>query len=309
MEEIETQGVSPLRLAFRVAYLGARFMGSQLQPHLRTVEGEFIAACTRLDLFSDWRQAAFISSGRTDRGVHARGQVVAFTTISPDRAISALNYQLPPDLWCTGYSPVPPDFHPRYDALWRTYRYYFREEGLDINSMKEGATFFTGLHNFSGFAKIGDKNPERRVLSASVFKEGGMIFLEVTAESFLWHMVRSMAASLRDVGTGASDTTLIRDRLEGTYTGGLRPAPPDGLILWEVGYNLSFNPMPVEERRSIKIRDWYGHYRVMSKICSIFDNPAHKTVHEPDVPDTARSHEAVRGRLNMPGPEIRGKND
>ena len=81
----------------------------------------------RLKLFSDWRAAGFLSAGRTDRGVHARGQVIAFSTEFPDRAIKALNIQLPPDIWCTAYSEVLPAFHPRYDARSRTYRYYFSE--------------------------------------------------------------------------------------------------------------------------------------------------------------------------------------
>jgi tRNA pseudouridine38-40 synthase len=94
---------APMRLAFRVSYLGNRFFGSQMQIGCRTVEGEFVAACQHLGVFSDWREAGFLFSGRTDRGVHALGQVVAFTTDVPDRAIMILNLTLPPDCWCTGY--------------------------------------------------------------------------------------------------------------------------------------------------------------------------------------------------------------
>ena len=95
-----------VRLAFRVSYLGSRFYGSQMQASDRTVEGEFIETCRRLSLFEDWRSAGFQSAGRTDRGVHARGQVIAFSTDAPDRAISTINLQLPPDLWCTAYARV-----------------------------------------------------------------------------------------------------------------------------------------------------------------------------------------------------------
>ena len=110
MEEDKTDHparAAPVRLAFRVSYLGSRFFGSQMQASSRTVEGEFIAACQRLSLFEDWRQAGFQSAGRTDRGVHARGQVIAFTTDAPDRAIGTINLQLPPDLWCSAYAEVP----------------------------------------------------------------------------------------------------------------------------------------------------------------------------------------------------------
>ena len=98
-----------------------------MQAQNRTVEGEFIATCQRLSLFEDWRKAGFVSAGRTDRGVHARGQVIAFTTDAPDRAIATINLQLPPDLWCSAYAVVPEQFHPRYDAKSRTYRYFFSE--------------------------------------------------------------------------------------------------------------------------------------------------------------------------------------
>jgi tRNA pseudouridine38-40 synthase len=277
MEETEKKGISPLRLAFRVAYLGDRFRGSQLQPQARTVEGEFIAACVRLELFSDWRAAGFLSSGRTDRGVHSLGLVIAFTTTLPDRAITALNYQLPPDLWCTGFAVVSPDFHPRYDARWRTYRYYFREEGLDTSAMMQGAALFTGVHDFSGFARVTDKNPVRRIFSASICSEEGITYLEVTAESFLWHMVRCMAASLREIGTGSSDIAMVRDRLNGIYSRGLHPAPPDGLVLWDTGFDIWFNPMPAEERRKQKIREWHGYHRVMSRICNIFNTGVPET--------------------------------
>ncbi|MCG7854592.1 MAG: tRNA pseudouridine(38-40) synthase TruA, partial [Methanoregulaceae archaeon] len=77
-----------MRLAFRTAYLGDRFYGSQVQAEERTVEGEFIAACQRMELFTDPRDARFLAAGRTDRGVHAKSQVYAFTTLFPERAIA-----------------------------------------------------------------------------------------------------------------------------------------------------------------------------------------------------------------------------
>ena len=93
-----------MRLAFRVAYFGTDFYGSQVQPGLRTVEGDMAQACIRLGLFDDWRDAKLAFSGRTDRGVHARGQVCAFTTTQPDRAVAKLNAVLPNDCWCRGWA-------------------------------------------------------------------------------------------------------------------------------------------------------------------------------------------------------------
>lgn len=273
MEETETPGIPQVKLAFRVAYRGDNFNGSQMQPGLRTVEGEFIAACIRLGLFQDWREARFAASGRTDRGVHATGQVFSFMTEVPDRAVSALNYQLPPDCWCTGYAVVEPCFHPRYDAKFRTYRYFFREQHLDAPRMVSAALLFQGNHDFSGFARVDNKNPERKVLAASIGRDNGVLFLEITAESFLWHMVRCIASALRDIGAGISDMPTIAKRLEGDYQDGIPPAPPEGLVLWNVSYDTPFMMLPNEERRLDTIREWEGYHRVMATICRIFSGP------------------------------------
>lgn len=273
MEETETQGIPQVKLAFRVAYCGDNFTGSQMQPGLRTVEGEFISACIRLGLFQDWREAHFVASGRTDRGVHATGQVFSFLTRTPDRAIAALNYQLPPDCWCTGFALARPGFHPRYDAKFRTYRYFFREQDLDEVRMGEAASLFQGVHDFSGFARVTDKNPERNVLMASIGRDDGILYLEIIAESFLWHMVRCIATVLRDVGIGTCDMAGIAERLEGHYSGGIHPAPPEGLVLWEVAYDMSFMPLFQEERRVGTIRERQGYHRVMATIYRIFSEP------------------------------------
>lgn len=259
-------------MVFRVSYYGDHFAGSQMQTGLRTVEGEFIAACVRLGLFEDWRLAHFAASGRTDRGVHARGQVFSFLTWAPERAITALNYQLPPDCWCTAYTVGRPGFHPRYDAMFRTYRYFFREESLDFQRMDAAVSLFPGVHDFSGFARVENKNPERRVISASIGKENGVFYLEITAESFLWHMVRCIASVLRDTGRGTMEIKDIADRLEGHYSTGIHPAPPDGLVLWYVGYDFSFTPLGQDDRRSVKVRDREGYHRVMATICHFFSD-------------------------------------
>jgi tRNA pseudouridine38-40 synthase len=163
-----------------------------------------------------------------------------------------------------------PAFHPRYDAKFRTYRYFFREQDLDVSRMGTAATLFQGVHDFSGFARVDNKNPRRKVLAASIGRDDGIVYLEITAESFLWHMVRCIATALRDVGMGTCEVAGILGRLEGNYSGGIHPAPPEGLVLWEVVYKLGFTPLPHEERRLGKIREWQGYHRVMTRICRIF---------------------------------------
>jgi tRNA pseudouridine38-40 synthase len=267
MEETETENTAQVRLAFRVAYLGDRYFGSQMQAKERTVEGEFVASCVRLGLFSDYRDAGFLAAGRTDRGVHARGQVYALTTRLPARAIGFLNWQLPRDCWVSGYAEVPHEFHPRYDAKNRTYRYFFGDGDLDIEAMDRGADCFVGEHDFSPFARVKDKNPYRTVLDAQVFQEGEFCVLEVTAESFLWHMVRYMASALLLIGKGDWDESAIDECLAGGGTRSIGPAPPDYLVLWDVDCGISFVPIPDIGRSMEYVWDLHTHHTVMAQIC------------------------------------------
>jgi len=272
MEEDKTDNPprpAAVRLAFRVSYLGSRFYGSQMQAQSRTVEGEFIAACQRLSLFSDWRQAGFQSAGRTDRGVHARGQVIAFSTDAPDRATATINLQLPPDLWCSAYAPVPAEFHPRYDARSRTYRYYFSEIPNYVDGMQKACLHFLGPHDFSNFARVKDKNPRRNILGTRIAEEDGFLYFEVTAESFLWHQVRCMAAALLQVGSGEIGADSIRQYLQGEIERPISPAPAEGLVLWDTDCGLSWDPLPDRERSSIFMDHLRRHHALMEKVCRV----------------------------------------
>jgi len=260
---------APVRLAFRVSYHGSSFFGSQMQASGRTVEGEFIAACQRLSLFEDWRKANVQFAGRTDRGVHAIGQVAALSTDSPERAIRTINTQLPPDCWCTGYAVVPPAFHPRYDAGKRTYRYYFAELPAGIETMDRAAIKFVGNHNFTNFARIEGRNPYRTVLAARVAREDGFAYLEVTAESFLWHQVRCMATALLRVGNGEALESSIDDLLTAEAVRPLQPAPAEGLILWDTDCGVRWIPVPAGERSSRFLKELVRHHTLMAKIGNV----------------------------------------
>jgi tRNA pseudouridine38-40 synthase len=238
-----------------------------MQVSCRTVEGEFVAACQKLSLFDDWREAGFLFAGRTDRGVHATGQVAAFTTHTPERAIQTLNTRLPPDCWCTGYAEVPPQFHPRFDARSRTYRYYFAEHPRDTESMKTAATAFLGTHNFSGFARVEDRNPLRTILHIAVNEKDGFVCLEVTAESFLWHQVRNMAAALFLVGNGDADTDSIARLLTASSEKPLQPAPAEGLILHDTDCGITWTALPPHERSAGFVHDLSRHHALMEHVC------------------------------------------
>jgi tRNA pseudouridine38-40 synthase len=260
-----------MRLAFRLAYLGDGFFGSQVQADRRTVEGEVMAACRRLALFGDWREARLAFAGRTDRGVHARGQVFAFDTPEPDRARSALNVQLPRDCWCTGVAEVPEEFHPRYDARSRTYRYFFPRTRLDRDAMAAAAGLFTGRHDFSRLARVEGKDPVRNVLSARVFDDRGFACLEVTAESFLWQMVRGMAGALAAIGQGELGGAGLQELLDGSPGERFPPAPSSGLVLWEVDCGITFSPLERSPRSTAFISTVRGHHDVMARVSSILE--------------------------------------
>lgn len=258
-----------MRLAFRVSYIGDAFFGSQMQPDQRTVEGEFISACEKIGLFEDWRAAGLRFSGRTDRGVHARAQVVAFSTEYPERARTALNYHLPPDCWCTGCATVGEGFNPRYDAISRTYRYYFLDDTLDTQKMSDAAALFVGTHDFSRFARVQDNNPLRTILSVRVFCDDPFVVFEVTGESFLWNMVRCMATSLQQAGRGELEAEALLSLLEGRPGRRVAGAPADGLILWDVDCGICFSDIPMEEGRRVRLEEWIHTLILKRKVLDI----------------------------------------
>jgi len=198
-------------------------------------------------------------SGRTDTGVHASAQTANFYTFIQSmeawRFVPALNSLLPRDVRVLDASEIYADFHARFDARLRTYRYYFitRREVLpwelryawhlgrqpDIAELNALARLFRGEMDFTAFAVPGDKSRSRCrfISSASFFMEGGRLVFEISANAFLWKMVRSIAGTLvRWEEQGFSPAQLLeviqsRNRI---LTG--PTAPPHGLFLWKIDY-------------------------------------------------------------------------
>jgi tRNA pseudouridine38-40 synthase len=201
--------------------------------------------------------------------------VAAFDTTDPDRARSALNLQLPRDMWCTGVAEVPGTFHPRYDARDRTYRYFFPRIPLDAGAMAAAAGSFEGSHDFSRFARVEGKDPERKVLSARVFSDespgGGFLCFEVRAESFLWQMVRGMAGALLAVGTGALDEEGLGELLGASPGDRFPPAPSSGLVLWEVDCGIGFAPMERSQRSTAFLTGVRSHHEVLARVTSLLE--------------------------------------
>ena len=222
----------PTRYRATVEYDGTDFAGFQAQrPGVRTVQGELEAALARL---TGGVRCAVDGAGRTDAGVHAAGQVIAFTYAGRLDAAgleAALNGQLPPDIAIRDVRRTQPGFHPRRAARYREYRYTvwngphrpLRERHalgvrvpLDASAMERAGQAFVGRHDFSAFGVvIGDRSPVRTVHAVRVRRQGRLVTIDVRADSFLRGMVRRMMAVLLEVGLGRMDETAVRAALAG----------------------------------------------------------------------------------------------
>ena len=209
-------GVGSRRFRATVEYDGTEFAGFQIQRNARTVQGELEAALARL---TGGTRQAVQGAGRTDAGVHATGQVIAFTypgELPVEALTDALNGTLPPDVAVRDLRSVPEGFNPRYAARYREYRYSIwngprsplRErttlwvrQGLDVAAMAEAASAFEGRHDFSAFGGA-DPQPVRTVHRVRVRKVGSAVEIDVRADAFLRGMVRRIVATLLAVGKG-----------------------------------------------------------------------------------------------------------
>jgi tRNA pseudouridine38-40 synthase len=237
-----------------LGYDGSGFRGYARQVGLRTVQGELEAA---LGVLLGSVPATSVA-GRTDAGVHARGQVVSFATEADFEAGElrrSLNGILGPEVSVAEVSIVDDPFHARHSASWRRYRYrlgtspggdpltrpFTWEVGrpLDSEAMAAAAVPVVGEHDFSSFCRSveGGSGNVRRVDESTIEVEGAVITYWIRANAFCHQMVRSLVGHLYDVGRGfvgagtTSEVIAARDRSRVATV-----APPHGLTLWEVGY-------------------------------------------------------------------------
>lgn len=238
-----------MRYKALVEYDGTDFAGFQLQANARTVQGELETALASL---AGGERVAVDGAGRTDTGVHATGQVIAFTyrgTLSGPALQRAVNALLPVDVAIRDVRRVPEEFHPRYAARYREYRYTvwngprspLRERTalgvrvpLNVAAMASAGSAFEGWHDFSSFGG-GDRSPVRIVHAVRVRKAGRLVTIDVRANAFLRGQVRRMVAGLLEVGMGKMDEEGLRAALaarEPALNGAAAPAK--GLCLRRV---------------------------------------------------------------------------
>jgi tRNA pseudouridine38-40 synthase len=218
---------APVRYRATVEYDGTDFSGFQLQPEHRTVQGELEAALARINGGSRIRVEG---AGRTDAGVHASGQVIAFTDPqgrSAEELTRRLNALLPRDVSLHQMRRVPGGFRPRRAARYREYRYTvwngprspLRErfalgvrEQLDTAAMERAGSVLVGRHDFSAFGAA-HRQPVRTVHRIRVRREGSYVTIDVAADAFLRSMVRRIVAILLEVGHGRLEEEAVAEAL------------------------------------------------------------------------------------------------
>lgn len=248
------------RIALGIEYSGHFFRGFQAQTHdKQTIQESIENALSRI---AD-EPIKLVCAGRTDSGVHATNQVIHFDTLAkrPDRAwLRGANTYLPEGITIRWIQHVSPEFHARFSARSRTYRYViynsptpsalldnyvtWDRRSLDTEVMILASKSLLGEHDFSAFRAVmcQAKNPVRRIDRIDISSKGEFIVVEVQATAFLYHMVRNIVGVLTAIAAGekpvswAAEVLESRDRKCGGVT-----APPDGLYLVAIGYESDFS--------------------------------------------------------------------
>lgn len=243
------------RYKISIAYEGTSYCGWQKQPNGETVEETIEDALARI-----LRQPVdIIGQGRTDSGVHAEGQTAHFDFPEPleaDRLLYALLGVLPRDIGVWDMKEVAPEFHARFDATSRHYRYQVALQpspltrhcselvlhDLDFEAMRRCAEKVEGTHNFDSFTKPDNENPDSvcNVTRSHFHWEGALLIYRVSANRFVRHLVRRLIGTILQVGKGKRPEQEFMDMLEEPSKDkhGFG-APAKGLILEKVSYKKS----------------------------------------------------------------------
>lgn len=243
------------RVKLIIEYDGSHYHGFQFQDNAHSVQEELERVLSKVC----GEKIKVSASGRTDAGVHALGQVVAFNTASSipgDRFIYALNSFLAEDVRVLASEEVAKDFHPRFHACNKHYAYYIYrlstrkaflspyaycyDMPLDLEEMTKAASFFIGRHNFKAFCSSGSNAGkfERTVISSSLSIHSSYLRFDIEANAFLYNMVRIIVGTLIEVGRGRIKAIDIADIIasqERKRAGAT--APPQGLYLVNVNYS------------------------------------------------------------------------
>ena len=253
-----------VRLGFRIGYLGDGYHGSQIQPDVKTVQGELIRVFRSLKwLDTSTSEHNLVLSSRTDAGVHVRlnGGTVRierelWDALTPRKMIRALDDRLPKDIAFLDVVEVGEEWNPRI-ANHRVYRY--RLEGIEFwkypgEQFSEWLRMFEGTYDATNFARLEEgKNPMRTILSCTPWiVNGRTIGFEIIGEAFLWNQVRRTAMAIHRMSIGELDPeTVLRAIKHPEIEHDFGVAPPDWLILWGVDWDILPLPKTKDEPRHL----------------------------------------------------------
>lgn len=237
-----------------VAYDGSGFSGYASQPGQRTIQGELEAALGTLVQ----TPVATAVAGRTDAGVHARGQVVSVVAsqdLDAERVVRSLNGLIGPEIAVMAMTRAPDDFNARFSATWRLYRYlidrgtapdpltrhiaWHVQRPLDVDAMRLIGQQLVGEHDFTSFCRsVEGRSNVRRVDEMEWRIDGEFLELRIRANAFCHQMVRSIVGYSYDVGRGFSPPDQVLETLAAKDRSMVATvAPPHGLTLWKVGFD------------------------------------------------------------------------
>ncbi len=241
-----------MRYKIILQYDGSRFFGWQLQKKERTVQGELESILRKLN---QGDRVIVVGAGRTDTGVHAWGQTAHFdldTRLSDQDLLNALNGNCPPDLAIRELTRVPDEFHARFSATSRTYRYqcytgdrlWYRNQawfcsGMTLSTLRSCTEIIQGVHDFTSFSRQSTPKDHYQctILNSCWREEGEFVNFTITANRFLHHMVRYLVGTMVAVGQGKMTMNAFQTLLnEPRSQVHLFKAPSQGLILESVAY-------------------------------------------------------------------------
>lgn len=230
-----------MRIAIKFAYDGKQYSGYARQPQLKTVEGEVIKTFIKHGFFEDTKESLFRSAGRTDKDVSALCNVVSFNTAVYKKQIMEELSDEFQDIIVYGIAEVESGFNPRY-AKHRQYQYYLPIENLDVEKIITAAACFTGVHNFSNFARVEKfKDPVRTIDNIVITQKSDFLVFDFFAQTFIWQQIRRIISALERIGVGKLEKEQIVEALcnpDKKVDYGLAPAEP--LILMDIVYDFEF---------------------------------------------------------------------
>lgn len=242
--------------AATVAYDGSSFAGWQKQSNAISIQEVFEDAVASVIGLS----VSVTAAGRTDAGVHSKGQLVSFKLgkeWEEGKLLLALNAHLPPTVRVSRIRKVPEGFNARYSALWREYRYFvwhgnfcyphiagyvwWNRKFWDTDHVLKACKILKGEHNFRAFCRVSEcpENCVRNIFCLKVCCIGNLTVFRIRGDAFLTNMVRIMIGNIDLIGTGKHDIGWLEELLSGKsriYSGATAPA--SGLFLWSVGYDI-----------------------------------------------------------------------